>query len=164
MVSRLSNEQKEMLDSLFQGHYESIAVKWGYPQWMVEKWIDRGNRPAVSNLLIRGSLEKLVNAIIQADLTQRLSYASWLTEKLTTSKEGKTLLRILKPEVHVPEEETPDIKKEVECRQCYENEYNAVLIPCGHLGLCFECAKLSKGKDCPFCRTHVREIIKTFLV
>ena len=57
----------------------------------------------------------------------------------------------------------PDSKM---CKICYEKERNCVLVPCGHLGLCFECAKGEKDRGarflCPFCRKPVLDVVKVF--
>jgi len=48
------------------------------------------------------------------------------------------------------------------CIVCMENERNCVILVCGHLGLCLECA--SKYNSCPLCRrAYTREqVIKVF--
>ncbi|CAO1312125.1 unnamed protein product [Diamesa serratosioi] len=52
------------------------------------------------------------------------------------------------------------------CCICFENLVNTVLIPCGHLTLCFNCASERNGgfelKSCPICRTKVQKVIKTY--
>lgn len=51
-----------------------------------------------------------------------------------------------------------------ECCVCYVKQKNTVLVPCGHLGLCFDCANslLNSGGKCPFCRNSfkVQKIFK----
>lgn len=54
-----------------------------------------------------------------------------------------------------------------ECKVCMDATINTVLIPCGHVAICFECAQMlrQKGnKDCPICKTPVTTIVKTFKV
>lgn len=54
-----------------------------------------------------------------------------------------------------------------ECKVCMDAEINTVLIPCGHVALCFDCAQLilSKGtKECPICKKKVQQLVKTFRV
>ncbi|KAH3765143.1 hypothetical protein Pelo_2975 [Pelomyxa schiedti] len=52
-----------------------------------------------------------------------------------------------------------------ECTICYDAKINTVIVPCGHLCVCFECSKLLKPKihKCPICRTSISQIIKTFM-
>lgn len=51
------------------------------------------------------------------------------------------------------------------CCICLHNNVNSVLIPCGHLILCMDCAS-RQGKAllnrCPICRTKVDSFIKTY--
>jgi hypothetical protein len=50
-----------------------------------------------------------------------------------------------------------------DCVICYDNQSTHVVIPCFHLCLCEDCAKVYKGKtDCPKCRQTIKEIKKTF--
>eukprot|EP00294_Goniomonas_avonlea_P011852 CAMPEP_0114543206 /NCGR_PEP_ID=MMETSP0114-20121206/2233_1 /TAXON_ID=31324 /ORGANISM="Goniomonas sp, Strain m" /LENGTH=187 /DNA_ID=CAMNT_0001727531 /DNA_START=90 /DNA_END=649 /DNA_ORIENTATION=- len=49
------------------------------------------------------------------------------------------------------------------CFVCMENEWDAVLMPCGHSGLCVGCAcLLRKGftHDCPVCRDDFRQLLR----
>ena len=48
-----------------------------------------------------------------------------------------------------------------ECAICFEVTADAVVRPCGHGGLCYECGKkLLKTKSrCPLCRASIREIL-----
>ena len=51
------------------------------------------------------------------------------------------------------------------CCICLDNNVNSVLVPCGHLTLCYGCAELhSKEKQnrCPICRSKVDFFIKTY--
>ncbi|KAH3763522.1 hypothetical protein Pelo_4637 [Pelomyxa schiedti] len=58
------------------------------------------------------------------------------------------------------------------CRLCFANKGNCVIVPCGHLGLCFDCGTLLKNKSssaespalCPFCRNPITQLIQTFRV
>lgn len=47
-----------------------------------------------------------------------------------------------------------------ECKICFDDEINTVLIPCSHAALCENC---SKGLvTCPVCRTGITQVVKTF--
>ena len=51
------------------------------------------------------------------------------------------------------------------CCICLNQNVNSVLIPCGHLTLCYGCAELqskSRQNRCPICRTDVKSFIKTY--
>ncbi|GMS88326.1 hypothetical protein PENTCL1PPCAC_10501 [Pristionchus entomophagus] len=51
-----------------------------------------------------------------------------------------------------------------DCTICMEATVNAVIINCGHMGMCYECAVKIKvsGKGCPICREPMKDVIKTF--
>lgn len=53
-----------------------------------------------------------------------------------------------------------------ECTVCYEKPVDAVLYTCGHMCLCYDCAKeLWRGKGdghCPICRATIRDVIRTY--
>lgn len=54
--------------------------------------------------------------------------------------------------------------REDECKVCFEASVNAVLVPCGHLAMCYKCAELiaKSSNKCPICRTDVKSLMKTF--
>jgi len=56
------------------------------------------------------------------------------------------------------EKDTTDQKY---CIICSEDDKNIVFVPCGHLCCCSFCAKALK--QCPICRTLIKQQIKTFI-
>ncbi|GAB4829772.1 Subtilisin-like protease 1 [Ancistrocladus abbreviatus] len=46
------------------------------------------------------------------------------------------------------------------CVICLEQEYNAVLVPCGHMCCCTSCC--SHLTICPLCRRQIDKVVKTF--
>jgi len=44
-------------------------------------------------------------------------------------------------------------KQVTRCCVCLENERNAVIVPCGHIVMCYECAGAMVRKPCPMCST-----------
>jgi hypothetical protein len=70
----------------------------------------------------------------------------------------------------VPREPESIIKKSLtdlafpdkKCRICYEGECNSVYMPCGHGGICLNCAIIvMKGKgSCCICRTTIEQVLK----
>ncbi|XP_063914400.1 protein neuralized-like [Zophobas morio] len=67
------------------------------------------------------------------------------------------------------------VKKEVDgeddgslCAICYENVIEAALYPCGHMCLCYGCAReqwRGSGRgSCPMCRVKIRDILKIYKV
>jgi hypothetical protein len=47
------------------------------------------------------------------------------------------------------------------CAICMENPRDAVLQPCGHGGICFECGKImaARRSKCPLCRAAITEVL-----
>src|SRR5699024_5949763 len=48
-----------------------------------------------------------------------------------------------------------------ECSICMNNKVNAVIYRCGHMCMCFTCAKEMhhRSGDCPICRTPIIDVI-----
>lgn len=59
------------------------------------------------------------------------------------------------------EEENRQLREARQCKICMDNEVGAVLLPCGHLVACVDCAP--SLKDCPVCRQQIKATIRTFL-
>ena len=51
--------------------------------------------------------------------------------------------------------------KEAPICKSMDNEVDLVLLPCGHLISCVNCAH--KLKDCPVCRHFIKRIVRTFM-
>lgn len=51
-----------------------------------------------------------------------------------------------------------------ECKICILKEANAVFYKCGHSSVCFECASRirSQTNKCPFCKSDIEDIIRTY--
>lgn len=49
-----------------------------------------------------------------------------------------------------------------DCTICFNNKQNAIVIECGHSGLCFECGieLLKETNMCPYCRNEVKAVCK----
>ena len=64
------------------------------------------------------------------------------------------------------EEENNDSIDKDDCIVCYSKKKEVVLIPCGHICLCFECSKeiQSKKPTCPYCRANFIQIVKIYHV
>lgn len=50
------------------------------------------------------------------------------------------------------------------CHICWENEIDAIYLPCGHLSACEECARQMQNQDCPICRKLVKQVVKIWKV
>ena len=53
----------------------------------------------------------------------------------------------------------------LECSICLDNPVNTVVIPCGHLCMCWRCANtiLHGSQECPICRRHVRTVNRVYI-
>ncbi|CAF1276787.1 unnamed protein product [Rotaria sp. Silwood1] len=59
-----------------------------------------------------------------------------------------------------------DVKLSQDCTICLDHFRDTVLIPCGHICLCYSCAKelIEHGtKQCPICRSSIKLINKIYL-
>ncbi|XP_050544074.1 protein neuralized isoform X2 [Daktulosphaira vitifoliae] len=64
-------------------------------------------------------------------------------------------------QVHIPE---PLPSGEGECSICFERNVDCALYTCGHLCMCYECAKkqwVRLGR-CPICRAVIKDVIKIY--
>ena len=52
------------------------------------------------------------------------------------------------------------VVEEKDCAICYENEKNAIFLPCKHNTTCMKCA--TKLKICPICREKIENYIQFF--
>jgi len=63
---------------------------------------------------------------------------------------------------------TSSVKEEdKECKVCFDNQINCVLVPCGHLCVCQDCSKLltkhAYSAKCPICKQDIKSVVKTYL-
>ncbi|XP_061486998.1 baculoviral IAP repeat-containing protein 7 [Rhineura floridana] len=59
------------------------------------------------------------------------------------------------------EEQLRRLQEERTCKVCMDKDVSIVLVPCGHLVVCAECAP--NLRRCPICRGVIRESMKAFL-
>ncbi|KXS10063.1 hypothetical protein M427DRAFT_63002 [Gonapodya prolifera JEL478] len=59
----------------------------------------------------------------------------------------------------------PPDEQAKECIVCFDQPKEAVLVPCGHIGMCMACAEQLKrqGKRCPICRQNIERVIKAWI-
>lgn len=66
-------------------------------------------------------------------------------------------------------EPTADINNtdsvDVSCLACRSTKRNALFLPCRHICFCINCSSMhiKKHRDCPICRTAIKEILNVFL-
>eukprot|EP01089_Gocevia_fonbrunei_P020092 TRINITY_DN7354_c0_g1_i4.p1 TRINITY_DN7354_c0_g1~~TRINITY_DN7354_c0_g1_i4.p1 ORF type:complete len:177 (-),score=5.66 TRINITY_DN7354_c0_g1_i4:85-615(-) len=79
----------------------------------------------------------------------------------TQHYEGKKPVPILVPS-SIPQNDNTNIENLTKCNICFDNVSDAVLLECGHSGVCVSCA--SQLSNCPYCRQSVVRIVKIFHV
>jgi len=89
-----------------------------------------------------GTTERAVRDLIHFKTNGRLQVT-----KLTTTNEEQTL-------------NAQNISDSDLCKICMDMETNSVILECGHLAACFECAQ--KLLRCPICRKSISRVVKTF--
>ncbi|OMJ86886.1 hypothetical protein SteCoe_11523 [Stentor coeruleus] len=85
---------------------------------------------------------------------------------LLISKISSTFYKITKQKQGKPQEEdqaknssSSSIK---DCIICYGNDCDGMITPCGHSGICYDCAVklLKEEKDCHICRMKIKSVLK----
>ena len=56
--------------------------------------------------------------------------------------------------------EHPHTITDVSCKICYDNEYNTIFLPCGHIIACAKCA--SSVTTCPSCRQPFNSVVRAY--
>lgn len=66
-----------------------------------------------------------------------------------------------KKEISDPESPSVAVDPTEVCTICFEKAKNAVLLDCGHGGLCYNCSidVFVTSGHCPFCRNEIRQIV-----
>lgn len=106
----------------------------------------------------------------------RKSEASWLDlspmQELIKSgpiQRSKSVPRIIERRWCMQESETfEDLKEDMQCRICYSEAADVVLLPCRHGGMCYRCFRRSLfmrpihrgGCTCPTCRRQISEVVR----
>jgi len=65
------------------------------------------------------------------------------------------------------EESASGLYDETGCGVCFEQDRDALIAPCGHVALCYDCAvtlKKSRNPECPYCRVKIQNVYKLFVV
>ena len=84
-----------------------------------------------------------------------------LSNSLVQEEEGKVLTRTQSVLENIAlKEENRRLKEARQCKICMDSEVGAVLLPCGHLVACVDCAP--NLKDCPVCRQQIKATVRTF--
>ena len=66
---------------------------------------------------------------------------------------NKSLIELVGPDIVL--DKVDKIYDMENCCICLDEECNMVMVPCGHLCLCFGCSKSYKTQKCPLCRSDI---------
>ncbi|KAH9488695.1 Baculoviral IAP repeat-containing protein 7 [Bulinus truncatus] len=58
-------------------------------------------------------------------------------------------------------ERNNQIRQQIMCKICLDNDVSVVFLPCGHLVSCADCANAMR--NCPVCRSNVRGITRALI-
>lgn len=75
-----------------------------------------------------------------------------------------TALTKLNSQVNEEKDNNAEDSAGSECSICMNNKVNAVIYRCGHMCMCFACAKEThrRSGDCPICRTPIIDVIRCY--
>jgi hypothetical protein len=59
------------------------------------------------------------------------------------------------------ERQNEELKSDVTCKICMDEESSVVFLPCGHLVACTHCAIALK--NCPLCRAEIKGSVKAYM-
>ena len=81
----------------------------------------------------------------------------------STAKRSENELQMERTQHSETREHLTDAMNAFKCQVCLTNDYDHVLVPCGHpiCGTCME--HLAQPRKCPFCRSAARSTVKVFL-
>ncbi|XP_055883431.1 uncharacterized protein LOC106052414 isoform X2 [Biomphalaria glabrata] len=80
-----------------------------------------------------------------------------IDEFLRTDSTASTLLEKL---LHLKEKNN-ELRQQIVCKICLDQEVTVIFLPCGHLVSCTECA--TAMKDCPVCRMNIKGTVRAFI-
>ncbi|KNE62218.1 hypothetical protein AMAG_07458 [Allomyces macrogynus ATCC 38327] len=90
---------------------------------------------------------------------QDVDYAGVL-EKADLVKKVQRLMDEVRPPAEGGEKPAAAVGEENTCKVCMDAAINCVLLECGHVGVCIDCAH--KLNECPFCREKIVRVVHTF--
>ena len=101
-------------------------------------------------------------------------YCEWAASLDDPGPALKKFVTYVREQKHTAESatETPTKKRrrrkgstDGSCTICYTEKIDCVIVPCGHMCMCFQCAEIVDDADnrCPICRQSIALLQKTFL-
>merc|ERR1711871_273645 len=108
---------------------------------------------AINGLLVRAGIPM---SLEEKDLMARVM------ELESTTKRAETELQLERTQHSETRDHLTDAMNAFKCQVCITNEYDHVLVPCGH-PICGMCLGQLAARKCPFCRAAINKSVKVFL-
>jgi len=118
-------------------------INMGFPKNVIEHCLKqmRDSKVVINE-------ETLLDTVFRHQLKTNTSIVNNITTTTTTTTVTNT-------------EKEKEKEKEInECKVCFENEIDCLLLPCAHLAICSECA--GELKKCPICNAVISKSQKIF--
>lgn len=95
-------------------------------------------------------------SIIGFTIAGALSYKLWKASKSKKrEQEAEALVRRAREEREGKVTHTEPLNESFTCIICYVTPREVVLLPCGHVSMCADCAYKNINRPCPICRKKV---------
>jgi len=88
------------------------------------------------------------------------------SNKVNLIKSGERSRAPLSPNNPEWSEQPTNDTEELECKICFEHQRNCVLVPCGHLAFCEQCANQimsATSPKCPYCSHSIEKFVRMFV-
>ena len=130
-------------------------------------------RNGYNSLLIAQYEHERTQAEERANQAEQLARSAIVAAKQAEEAKRKELeekLKIAQETIQNSQQSTPSLPtptpteqpKEQPCCICLTNKRDTVIIPCGHIVLCYECSRNMVRKPCPMCQQMSISVYKTY--
>lgn len=58
---------------------------------------------------------------------------------------------------------SPSMNEDFACIVCLSQLREVVMLPCGHICLCYDCSVQLRGRPCPVCQQHVNDVCLVYI-
>ncbi|WP_067521990.1 RING-HC finger protein [Endozoicomonas ascidiicola] len=126
---------------------------------VIKRKLDGGNNS--QDFFPFPSASDLVDALIETQ-NEYESLASNNEEQATTSEPHvEQMSGTSQPQEQTQEAEVARLEAQKKCKICHREESCVVFVPCGHLTACVPCGE--RARNCPVCKTHITEKVRSYL-
>ncbi|OQV22200.1 E3 ubiquitin-protein ligase XIAP [Hypsibius exemplaris] len=137
------------------------VLEMGFPQPSVELALQERRARGMTAEAFR-NVEELINAVLEVENRKKRPEGAIGRPVGGLFAKLRSLSRDSDKAVSVEKlaEENRILKQQRRCKICFDKEVNTVLLPCGHLMACENCAP--QLRTCGICRVGIRGTLKTF--